>query len=112
MFQERFADLVETNLKPHTVRLTALCKPGDVLSLRKWTGKPYRSKQKLLRLVICRNVRTIEIGEDYLAINGPRYNQAFRDVFSRKDGFQNWHDLTEWFKRTHGLPFKGVLIEW
>jgi hypothetical protein len=49
MFQDRFADKVRDGRKLHTIRKTARCKVGDTLSLRRWSGTPYRSKQELLR---------------------------------------------------------------
>lgn len=32
--------------------------------------------------------------------------------FARRDGFKNWTEMYRWFEKTHGLPFKGVLIRW
>ena len=32
--------------------------------------------------------------------------------FAEADGFKGFMDMAEWFAKTHGLPFKGVVIEW
>lgn len=110
LFQDRFADKVRDGTKPHTIRKTARCKPGDTLSLRRWTGKPYRSKQETLREVVCMAVTPVEIN---------RFGADLGDVFvhspdtlARHDGFSGWPEMREWFERTHGLPFHGFVIEW
>lgn len=45
MFKPQFAPLVESGKKLQTVRPTPkrMPKPGDKISLREWTGLPYRS---------------------------------------------------------------------
>jgi hypothetical protein len=59
MFQDRFAELVRGGDKCQTIRWSARCRPGDVLSLRRWTGKPYRSKQETLREAVCTAVSPV-----------------------------------------------------
>ena len=110
LFQDRFAGKVRDGSKPHTIRKTARCKPGDTLSLRRWTGKPYRSKQEVLREAVCAAVTPVEIN---------RFGADLGDVFvhcpdtlARHDGFTGWPEMREWFERTHGLPFHGFVIEW
>lgn len=46
MFKPHFALLVESGAKAQTVRPTPkrMPKPGDRISLRCWSGAPYRSK--------------------------------------------------------------------
>jgi len=64
MCQERFAPAVEFGSKPHTIRKIRKDRPvqvGAKLSLRAWLGKPYRSKQRILREAICTRVRPISI---------------------------------------------------
>jgi hypothetical protein len=54
MFQDRFSELVRDGSKRQTIRKgLPRCKPGDTMSLRRWTGKPYRSKQEELRVAVC-----------------------------------------------------------
>lgn len=33
-------------------------------------------------------------------------------LFAQRDGFSNWRAFLDFFEKTHGLPFKGVLIRW
>ena len=118
-FQPRFADLVEHGSKPHTIRgeRKRPIKPGDALSLRTWTGRPYMSPQRVLRPPTpCLSVipirvswtdtgRPILLGADVLTPD-----QA--TALAIADGFASSADLVDWFDRTHGLPFHGVLIRW
>ncbi len=109
MCQHRFAPKILDGSKPHTIRATARCKVGDLLSLRIWTGKPYRSKQRRLREVLCTAVDPIMIMEhdvfvDQLAVPGQHLAVA--------DGFRDWEEMREWFRTVHGLPFQGWLIQW
>lgn len=107
IFQDRFADGVESGAKPHTIRKLRKhpIKAGDHLSLRKWLGKPYQSKQKILRESECLRVTPFEIDESF------PFSGAGNEL-AVKDGFTNARDMVKWFKDTHGLPFEGVLIEW
>lgn len=115
LFQDRFADLVRCGHKRQTIRKTARCKPGEYLSLRRWTGKPYRSKQEHLLTAQCRRVIPVTITEegivcqDYLG----RFEYDYpKGAMAFKDGFNGWPGMRDWFKNTHGLPFKGWIITW
>jgi hypothetical protein len=109
MFQDRFADMVRHGSKPHTIRKTARCKPGDVLSLRRWTGKPYRSKQETIREAVCTAVSPVAICEREVMVNA-EYVHAGK--LAAMDGFRDWVEMRDWFDSVHGLPFHGWLIEW
>jgi hypothetical protein len=67
MFKPRFARLVETGEKLQTIRPMPKRLPeiGDHLSLREWTGKPYRSKQRTLCEAIVIHVARITIHEGH-----------------------------------------------
>lgn len=111
MFKPQFAPLVESGEKCQTVRPTPkrMPKPGDRISLRMWTGKPYRSKQRVLRESVISEVAAVDITETGIAVNS--YAEPCDD-FARADGFQDFYELRDWFKATHGLPFRGVVIKW
>ena len=115
MFQPRFAPLVESGAKRQTVRKTPVRIPhaGDMLSLREWTGKPYRSKHRELLRAPCRMCVGIELDIDRVSIIGmPMLTPEMREEFARKDGFEDWNDLLFWFALNHGFPFDGILIRW
>ena len=111
MFKPQFALLVEAGAKRQTVRPTPQRMPmvGDKISLRTWTGKPYRSKQRVLREATISEVAMVDITETGIAVNSVAVPC---DDFARADGFMDFFDLRDWFKATHGLPFEGVVIKW
>ncbi len=119
-FQPRFAALVAARTKGHTIRgpRKRAIRVGDRLSLRQWTGLPYRSPQRLLFDTYCTRIADIVIGyrhdgaADAISIDGVRLDTAGRARLSRDDGFACTTDLLAWFESTYGLPFTGVLICW
>lgn len=112
LFQPQFAELVRAGTKTQTIRRTARCKPGDTLSLRRWTGKPYRSRQETLRMGTCTRVLRVLIQSDRIDIEGVPILPEREDEFARADGFDNVGEMLHWFGVTHGFPFVGDLIEW
>lgn len=107
MFQPRFARLVEAGEKWQTIRPKRKIpvRAGDRLSLREWTGLPYRSKQRQLRdETVCERVELFTL--DVMRV------RADRDDFARADGFEDWPEMLNWFLCTHGYAFKGVTIYW
>jgi hypothetical protein len=118
-FQDRFAELVRLGTKTQTIRKSARCKPGDTLSLRRWTGKPYRSKQEALRTVVCSEVVPIRIEQVVpgwwltgVAVNGRWLTGEQRDELAIEDGFVNFETMYAWFYHYNGLPFYGHIIKW
>lgn len=111
MFKPQFAALVESGAKTQTVRPTPERMPqsGDRISLRCWTGAAYRSKQRVLREAVIVGVDHCEITETGVIVNS--YAEPCDD-FARADGFRDFFELADWFRKTHGLPFEGVLIRW
>jgi hypothetical protein len=112
MFQERFAEKVRGGEKLQTIRCSARCKAGDILSLRRWTGKPYRSKQEILRVAICTVVSPVEINQWGLDDKDEGVFIHCPETIAKRDGFSGWTEMREWFEATHGLPFNGYVIAW
>jgi len=110
LFKDRFAELVRTGEKRQTIREQARCKWGDKLSLRRWTGKPYRSKQEVLLETMCADVLDIIITET--GIINHLGGQADHEAIAKRDGFRDWAEMREWFRNVHGLPFNGNVILW
>lgn len=116
MFQERFAPLVESGAKCQTIRPMRRnpVRVGDAVSLRAWTGRAYRSKQRVLREVIVLKVERVSVLVSGIW-TGPEEDRRLTTLphqFAKADGFADWPEMREWFARTHGLPFHGVLIQW
>jgi len=114
MFQPRFAPLVESGTKTQTIRPVRR-RPivaGDDLSLRAWTGLPYRSPQRVLREARCVAVRPVTIDRLTIELGGFRLAPDLMRAFALADGFADLGDLVAWFGAIHGLPFSGVMIAW
>jgi len=109
LFHQRFHQLILDGIKTSTIRDTARCKEGDDLSLRRWTDKPYRSKQQVLMDVPCRSVGPITISDDGIERYG-LYSEP--DAVARGEGFVDWADMLIWFKANKTLPYEGWLIQW
>jgi hypothetical protein len=111
MFKPQFAALVESGKKLQTVRPTPkrMPKVGDKISLRCWTDKPYRSKQRVLMESTITEISMVDITENGISVNS--YAEPCDD-FARADGFRDFFELRDWFRATHGLPFEGIVIHW
>lgn len=118
MFAPRFAPLVEAGAKGTTIRPKSKrkIKVGDVLDLRAWLGKPYRSNQRRLREAYCTIVTPVSIrfsrGSFFVRVAKRLLAPAEVVTLAQRDGFKDGIELLLWFEKTHGLPFSGVLIEW
>ena len=115
MFKPQFAPLVESGEKRQTVRPIPKRIPieGQPISLRAWTGLPYRSKQRVLREATIKEVRTVLIETDCVTLYDREAGYApERGAFAVADGFSCWEEMRQWFEREHSLPFLGVLIRW
>jgi hypothetical protein len=112
MFQSRFAALVAAGTKRQTVRPVRKRGPtriGEVVSLRRWADKPYRSKQVVIATGRLLANPFVEL-DDLIAVVGGE--EVDRHAFARADGFDSWPDLVAWFANAHGLPFRGVCYRW
>jgi hypothetical protein len=112
MFQPQFEKPILDGRKGSTIRKTARCKEGDVLSLRLWTGKPYRSSQYCMMQVACQAIAEVRIYSDRISLDGMVCTESERDAIVRREGFGSWKAMRDWFQSTHGLPFSGEMIIW
>jgi len=108
-FKERFAEPVRSGAKRQTIRKSAGCEVGDILSLRRWTGRPRRSRQELLRTEPCESVCAITVTDDGVSVEGAAVSAQ---AMAKADGFADFAEMREFFRKTHGLPFSGYLIRW
>ena len=115
-FKPQFAPLVEAGTKLQTVRLTPKRMPakGWLIDCRAWTGRPYNSKQRKLRVGEITLVATVNIsaGAGRISIDGRVLADWEADDFARQDGFRDANQMLCWFEAEHGLPFKGIVIQW
>jgi len=129
-FQARFAPLVESGEKRQTIRAYRKDgrdpKPGDTLYL--YTGM--RTKAcRMVGAASCRSVMpigidkdggiwrgdcaTIEVlGKEFRVTGYELYGTAWCTRIARADGFDDVGQMRQWFEKTHGLPFEGLIIRW
>ena len=108
-----FRDKIESGAKRQTIRSVrkSPIKSGDRLFMY-WKQRSPKDCEKLGEAT-CTRVTPIEISKNRLVlpyISGGMFNVL--NAFAIADGFDNWQQLIEFFESAHGLPFKGVLIEW
>jgi hypothetical protein len=101
--------------KLHTIRRSARMKKGTKLSLRVWTGLPYRSPQRMFVETECTGVQKIHIWHD--SFGGRNVVIDDRDELlsseqieklALNDGFDNVDQFFSWF----GWDFTGYIIHW
>lgn len=125
-FKAQFAEDVEDGRKRRSIRAPRKDgrdpKAGDDLQL--YTGMRQKGCRKL-GAAKCWRVRTVEIdgtgvtldgfrlyGGYALAYEGGVQPDRYDGDFAMADGFHGFGDLRDFFEEQHGLPFKGLLIEW
>ena len=108
-------EYIKIQPKLHTIRRTARMKEGTKLSLRVWTGLPYRSPQRAFMETVCTGVQKIHIWHD--SFGGRHVVIDDRDEFltddqvkalALNDGFENVDQFFSWF----GWDFTGYIIHW
>lgn len=115
LFQNRFESSILAGVKDCTIRARRKdgrprAREGEMISLRLWTGRPYRSKQRELAQRTVKftfPVRVDKQGIERLDLAGVRLVPS---RMAKALGFENWHEAREWYHRIHGLPFEGILI--
>ena len=116
-FKPQFADDVESGKKLQTIRAVRKdgrgpCKVGDTITL--YTGMRTKACRKL-GFAKCTDITAVSIheypeGTPQLFIAGVMILNE--DDFAKDDGFENSAEFYKFFEETHGLPFRGWLIEW
>lgn len=117
-FQKRFADLVQSGEKRQTIRAYRKDgrdpKVGDRLYL--YTGARTKACRKLGE-AICTRVREIKLYAEqgaglYVRLDGGTLDDDSTEEFAMRDGFDELAEMQDFFEESHGLPFRGLLIEW
>jgi hypothetical protein len=112
MFTPEFYESVGSGHKRHTFRPTCRCKPGDVMSLRRWRGKPFRSKQRELNLGVCISVLSLTIDWTGAVLGGNVLTVPECNRLARADGFHDYEDMLNYFDDRNGIPMSGWFYEW
>lgn len=114
MFQPQFEPLIVSGRKYHTIRpkRKVPLRPGQPLSLRVWTGKPYRSPQREFHAANVQKVVPIRIESNRVILDGKELTVPEIKELAWHDGFADAFSARDWFQNTHGLPFEGEIIYW
>jgi hypothetical protein len=109
-----FKDKILSGAKRQTIRAPRKIpiKVGDTLYMWWKSRSPQREK---LGEANCTKTTPITIQKTKAILtytDSGDYEIAHLDKFAQADGFDNWQQMIEFFDKTHGLPFTGVLIEW
>ena len=112
-FQKRFAPLVESGEKRQTIRKYRKdgrdAKPGDTLFL--YTGM--RTKAcRLIATVRCEATFPMRLTRERPTDLTPTELLLDDEFAAKLDGFESHAEMLDWFEKTHGLPFTGLLIRW
>jgi hypothetical protein len=119
-FNKRFVLPIENRTKTHTIRAyrkgnSRHARPGETLQL--YTALRTRHT-RLIGLAECLDIYDIEIhlgGSVTFPDTGLKgYCGDRLDLFAQLDGFENWRDFYDFWRREHRKvsKFNGVLIEW
>ena len=113
-FQEQFANDVENGKKRQTIRKQRKqpFKLGETLYL--YTGLRTKKVKKLMEIK-CKSIEKVKIRGTGITLNSGeiiRYQYYRADLYAQDDGFKDFNEMRDWFKKTHGLPFEGILIKW
>lgn len=115
LFQPRFVPMIQDGRKTQTIRRERKrpIKVGDELSLREWTGKPYRSKQREIGRAVVTNVDRISFIPPWVWVNDVSLGPKKEEALALADGFRDYNDMVCWFADNHGSKrFDGVVIHW
>lgn len=93
--------------KHHTIRAGERLKVGDKISLRCWSGKPYRSKQIIIAETEVKQIYSFEVSECEYLLNGRKLDLLALTAVAKNDG-SSADDFETWF----GKKFKGQIICW
>ena len=113
-FQKQFAPLVERGEKTQTIRAlrkTRHARVGERVQL--YTGMRTKACRKLVEPdPVCVAVERVVIDQFVVLVDGRALSKRAANDFAKADGFLDFPAMRDWFKRTHELPFEGVLIKW
>ncbi len=113
-FKKQFAPQVESWEKLQTIRARRKDKRDPVAgqTLYLYTGMRTKVCRKLGETE-CKETQQITIEENLDIIIGTHCLGMDEEMeLVKKDGFDSRVDFYQFFKKTHGLPFHGLIIKW
>ena len=116
MFRRRFRKPIVAGVKDQTLRAPRKrkTKVGDLISIREWTGKPYRSTQRRYAWGRCvysgsALIHVYPGAGVHVSLDGRVLRPAEVERFARRDGFEGAADFALWYLRdAPDAPGPGV----
>ncbi len=116
MFENRFVSLVKSGEKRHTIRRVRKgpqIDAGNILSLRHWNAKPYRSKQIEIGETACTKTSGFVLSESGgMSIDGVILDSCQAERLANVDGFDSVGEMVDWHRNAGQLGSELRLIEW
>jgi hypothetical protein len=115
MFQRRFVPLIVSGVKCTTIRPVGKRREvhaGDLLSLRCWSGLPYRSPQTIIGTAIAGESAEMLLDDDGIRFHSHAVPRSELNMMAAWDGFADWREMLAWFAENHALPFSGLMFSW
>lgn len=112
-FKAQFADDVESGRKRQTIRVERkdgrVPREGEALQI--YTGMRSKSCRKL-RDAVCEFTQEVVMTNTGMKLDGVALDPAYILRIAMMDGFKTTEEFRDFFKNTHGFPFRGILIKW
>jgi hypothetical protein len=112
-FKKQFAEMVESGRKRQTIRSLRKDGRNPRVGQTLYLYMGMRTKYcKKLGEAVCKSVKqmTIETNEAIVGVDFLDITQ--QEKLAKADGFNSFVDMIDFFRKTHGLPFYGLLIKW
>jgi len=84
-------------------------KEGEPVSLRVWTGAPYRSKQREFAQRTVKFTFPVRVSKNGIVRMDLGCQLSHKEM-ARALGFESWREARRWYEAAHGLPFDGDLV--
>ena len=119
-FKNQFVPAVQAGTKPHTLRTGTRWRVG--MTIQFYQHVRQRNMAKFRPDAVVQVVQHVTIqpstvrlgpaGQPCLIVDGRCLTPLECQELSRRDGFQDFAELLQFFKDTHGLPWEGQLVGW
>lgn len=113
-FKNHFEQPILAGVKDCTIRARrkdgkARAREGEMISLRVWSGAPYRSKQREFAQRTVKFIFPVRVNWSGIR-RADTHVSLDRSKMAKALGFQNWIEARKWYEAAHGLPFDGELL--
>jgi hypothetical protein len=110
-FKPVFVPKILAGEKLSTIRSTRRCNVGDTMQL--YTGLRTKKCKKIMD-VVCIGVAPIRISKSEIWKIGKTEGNVRPSplFFNEQEGFSNVHEMIDFFRKEHGLPYNGWIHAW